>query len=88
MLTTDRDVDAAIADNYEEAMRLQAALFEQRPGSRRLPRRATPRCWPGSSAGIISAYQALDPAVMSDDRAGERLPLADLHALVERAFTP
>ena len=51
MLTTDRDVDAYIADNYEEAMRLQTALIEQGPAQRRLPRAATPRCWPGSSAG-------------------------------------
>ena len=48
---------------------------------------AIPRCSPASSRGIISSYQALDPAVVADDD-GERLPLADLHALVERAFTP
>src|SRR3954471_7163546 len=29
MLTTERDVDAYIADNYDEAMRLQSALIER-----------------------------------------------------------
>ena len=38
-------------------------------------------------SGIVSAYQALDPAVMSDDPAAEeRLPLAELHEVVAAAF--
>ena len=38
-------------------------------------------------SGIISAFQALDPAVVSDDPgAGRALPAAELHDLVEAAF--
>ena len=37
--------------------------------------------------GLIAAYQALDPAVVSDvPDAGERLALTDLHAIVDAAF--
>jgi TetR/AcrR family transcriptional regulator len=85
-LSADREIDAVIAANYAESMRLQAGLFARgqadgvfRPGD--------PEVLARLFSGIISSYQALDPAVVSDDD-GERLPLADLHALVERAFTP
>ena len=85
-LSADREIDAAMAANYVESMRLQADLFVRgqaagafRPGD--------PEVLARLFSGIISAYQALDPAVVADE-AGERLPLADLHALVERAFTP
>jgi TetR/AcrR family transcriptional regulator len=88
-LSADREIDAAMAANYAESMRLQADLFARgqaagafRPGD--------PEVLARLFSGIISAYQALDPAVVADEAggAGERLPLADLHALVERAFTP
>jgi len=85
-LSADREIDAAMAANYAESMRLQADLFARgqaagafRPGD--------PAVLARLFSGIISSYQALDPAVVADED-GERLPLADLHALVERAFTP
>ncbi len=38
-------------------------------------------------SGMVAAYQSLDPAVMSDDPdPEERLPLADLHEMIDRAF--
>jgi hypothetical protein len=37
-------------------------------------------------SGIIQAYQATDPASVGDT-GDERLPLADLHALIEGAFS-
>jgi TetR/AcrR family transcriptional regulator len=38
-------------------------------------------------SGLMSAYQALDPAVVADEPdPRERLPLAELHDIVERAF--
>jgi hypothetical protein len=38
-------------------------------------------------SGLMAAYQALDPAVVSDDPdAGERLALDELHEMVEHAF--
>ncbi|HEX6568359.1 MAG TPA: TetR/AcrR family transcriptional regulator [Acidimicrobiales bacterium] len=86
MMSADREIDAAMSANYDESMRLQASLFrrgqqagEFRPGD--------PDVLARLFSGLMSSYQALDPAVVSDAAdAGERLPLADLHALVERAF--
>jgi AcrR family transcriptional regulator len=87
MLTTERDVDAYIADNYDEAMRLQAGLIERGQAAGEL-RRGDPQVLARLFSGIVSAYQALDPAVMSDDPgATERLPLAELHEVVEAAFS-
>ena len=82
----DREADVAVAGNYEESMRLQADLFargqqagEFRPGD--------PEVLARLFSGLIAAYQALDPAVMSDvPGADERLALADLHDIVDRAF--
>ncbi len=38
-------------------------------------------------SGLVHGYQSLDPAVMSDEPyAGERLPTAALHEIVEGAF--
>jgi AcrR family transcriptional regulator len=86
MLSTSRDVDAYIADNYDESMRLQAGLFErgQREGTFR---GGDAQVLARLFSGIVSAYQALDPAVMSDvPGEEERLPLAELHDVVEAAF--
>jgi TetR/AcrR family transcriptional regulator len=85
MLSSDRAIDAVMAERYEESMRLQAELFArgQRAGELR---RGDPQVLARLFSGIISAYQALDPAVVSDPSAGERFPLDDLHDLVERTF--
>lgn len=86
MMSADRQIDAAMAANYDESMRLQAALFErgQRAGSFRS---GDPQVLARLFSGLMSSYQALDPAVVADAADGaERLPLADLHDLVERAF--
>lgn len=85
--SADREIDAAMAANYEESMRLQADLFARgqadgtfRPGD--------PAVLARLFSGMISSYQALDPAVVDDRPGDERLPLRDLHELIERAFTP
>lgn len=85
-MSADRRADAAIAANYDESMAMQADMFArgQRSG---VFREGDPQVLARLFSGLISAYQVLDPAVMSDDpAAGERLALADLHAIVERAF--
>ncbi|HKE77041.1 MAG TPA: TetR/AcrR family transcriptional regulator [Acidimicrobiales bacterium] len=85
-MSADRRADAAIAANYDESMGLQADLFArgQHDGTFR---DGDPQVLARLFSGLISAYQVLDPAVMSDEpAAGERLPLADLHDIVERAF--
>lgn len=78
-------VDQAVAGNYEESMTLQADLFRrgQTEGSLRS---GDPEVLARLFSGIISAYQATDPAVLTDEQA-ERLPLDDLHRIVEAAFT-
>jgi TetR/AcrR family transcriptional regulator len=86
MMSDDREIDAAMSANYDESMRLQAELFargqqrgELRPGD--------PQVLARLFSGLMSSYQALDPAVVADASDGsERLPLDDLHALVDRAF--
>ena len=86
MLSADRDVDAATAANYEESMQLQASLF-RRGQEAGVFRAGDPEVLARLFSGIVSAYQALDPAVVSDaPDAAERFPLTELHALVEDAF--
>jgi AcrR family transcriptional regulator len=86
MLSEGREIDMVMEERYLDAMRLQGALFErgQRAG---VFCAGDPEVLSRLLSGIVSAYQALDPAVVSDDPvAAERLSLADLHALVARAF--
>jgi TetR/AcrR family transcriptional regulator len=85
MLSSDRAIDAVMAERYEESMRLQAELFARGQRAGELLR-GDPQVLARLFSGIISAYQALDPAVVSDRSAGERFPLDDLHDLVERTF--
>jgi AcrR family transcriptional regulator len=85
MLSADRAIDLVIRERYEEAMRLQAGLFErgQRAG---VFRDGDPEVLARLFSGLMSAYQALDPAVVTDEPTGERLPLVELHAIVESSF--
>jgi AcrR family transcriptional regulator len=85
-LSPDRELDMVMQERYEEAMALQAGLFRrgQRAGS---VRKGDAEVLARLFSGLISAYQALDPAVVSDDDAlAERLALVELHDMVERAF--
>jgi len=85
-LSPDRELDMVVEERYEEAMGLQAGLFRrgQRAGTLR---KGDPEVLARLFSGLISAYQALDPAVVSDDDApSERLPLSELHDVVARAF--
>jgi AcrR family transcriptional regulator len=86
MLSADREIDVAMRERYEEAMRLQAALVERGQRARRI-RPGDPEVLARLFSGLMAAYQALDPAVVSDDpHAGERLALDELHDIVEHAF--
>jgi AcrR family transcriptional regulator len=85
-LSSDREIDMAMKERYEDAMQLQAALFKrgQRAGTLR---KGDPEVLARLFSGLISAYQALDPAVVSDDdRSNERLPLRELHEIIARTF--
>jgi TetR/AcrR family transcriptional regulator len=82
----DGGIDVLMKDRYAEAMELQAALFRrgQRAG---VLRKGDPEVLARLFSGLISAYQSLDPAVVSDEPPRrERLPLRDLHDIVERSF--
>lgn len=86
LLSVERDVDAAMLANFEESMRLQADLFRrgQQVGTFRS---GDPEVLARLFSGIMSSYQAVDPAVVSDDPdARERLAIEDLKALVRDAF--
>lgn len=86
MLSTDREVDASMVANFEESMRLQADVFE-RGQAEGLFRPGDPHVMARLFSGLMSSYQALDPAVVSDDPdEEERFPLEELHHLVEAAF--
>jgi TetR/AcrR family transcriptional regulator len=86
MLSIDREVDVVMAGNYDESMQLQAELFRRGQKAKQF-RAGDPLVLARLFSGIISAYQALDPAVVSDaPDASERFPLTELHDLVEAAF--
>ena len=86
MLSTEREIDVVMRERYEEAMQLQASMFE-RGQAGGFFRAGDPHVLARLFSGLISAFQALDPAVVSDEPdAGERLPLADLHDMIERTF--
>jgi TetR/AcrR family transcriptional regulator len=84
MMSADRPADAAVTANYEDAMGLQAGVFERGQADGTL-RAGDPQVLGRLFSGLISAYQAMDPAVVGD-APGERLPLDELHDLVESAF--
>ena len=86
MQSADREIDVAMRERYEEAMRLQAALVERGQRAARF-RTGDPEVLARLFSGLMAAYQALDPAVVSDDPdAGERLALDELHEIVEDAL--
>jgi TetR/AcrR family transcriptional regulator len=80
-------VDPTVQLRFDEAMRMQAELFEQgqREGTFR---GGDPAVLSRMFSGLVHAYQSLDPAIMSAElETGERLPVATLHEIVEAAFT-
>lgn len=87
LLSDDREVDALMVTNFEESMELQAGLF-RRGQETGVFRDGDPEVLARLFSGIVSSYQALDPAVVSDEPDPvERLPLDELQAVVEAAFT-
>jgi AcrR family transcriptional regulator len=79
-------VDRAVAENYTEAMNLQAKLFREGQDRGEL-RDGDPDVLALLFSGIVSAYQATDPVVVADAPPGtERMALAELHEIVDGAF--
>ena len=78
--------DPTVQLRFDEAMHMQAELFAdgQREG---LFRDGDPAVLSRMYSGLIYGYQSLDPAVMGPEGStAERLPLAQLHEIVEKAF--
>jgi len=75
-----------LTENFLAAMRLQADLFGEGQRSGEL-RAGDPIALARMFSGLISAYQSIDPAVVTDDDdPPERLSLGELHEIVEGAF--
>jgi hypothetical protein len=86
LLAQPNELDAVIARNFAESMELQAALFADGQASG-VFRSGDVMVLAHLFSGLISAYQSVDPSVMSDDlHAEESMSLADLHQMVGRAF--
>jgi AcrR family transcriptional regulator len=80
------ELDASIAGNYDESMRLQTELIGRGQRSGHF-QPGDPAVLAHLFSGLIASYQALDPSVISDEPdAPERLSLMELHQLVTRAF--
>jgi TetR/AcrR family transcriptional regulator len=79
-------IDKTVADNYVEAMYLQAKLFREGQDSGAL-RAGDPEVLAMLFSGIVAAYQSSDPVVVRDARPGtERMPLEELHEILDGAF--
>lgn len=83
-------VESAVADalvaNFASAMEWQAEVFAQ--GQRdKVLRAGDPLAMAHLFSGLVAAFQSIDPAVVQDRPAPERLPLGQLHEIIERAFT-
>jgi TetR/AcrR family transcriptional regulator len=73
-------------DALREAMELTARLFAEGQATGELCR-GEPAVLARLLSGIVSAYQATDPSITSDDpNAAEPLPLEELQEIVDRAF--
>jgi TetR/AcrR family transcriptional regulator len=82
--------DAQIADvtraRYDEAMQIQAELFArgQAVGAFRA---GDPVVLAHLFSGLVASFQSTDPVIVTGDpAAAERLPLTELHAVVDGAF--
>src|SRR5579863_7010476 len=79
-------VDEALATNFDTAMELQAGIFRRGQAEGQF-RAGDPEVLAHLFSGLVAAFQSIDPAVTEADAdAGERLAVADLHEIVEKAF--
>jgi TetR/AcrR family transcriptional regulator len=79
-------VDPAVTERYESAMSMQSELFTRGQKSGELCD-GDPLVLSLLFSGLISSFQAVDPAVISDDTDAGAVPLDDFLALVTRAFS-
>jgi TetR/AcrR family transcriptional regulator len=82
--------DAQIADvtraRYDEAMQIQADLFARGQAIGAF-RAGDPVVLARLFSGLVASFQSTDPVIVTGDpAAAERLPLTELHAIVDGAF--
>jgi hypothetical protein len=82
----DSKIDQSAVENYAEAMNLQAKLFREGQESGEL-RDGDPEVLAQLFSGVVSAYQASDPLIVGSAGATERMPLDELHAILDAAFS-
>lgn len=81
-------IDKSVRDNYTEAMNLQAKLFRAGQDAGEL-RDGDPEVLAMLFSGVVSSYQASDPLVIEREPSAqttERMPLAELHEILDAAF--
>lgn len=84
--SVDSKIDQAVGDNYVEAMNLQAKLFREGQDAGEL-RDGDPEVLAMLFSGLVSSFQATDPAIASGGRdRTERMPLGELHQILDAAF--
>lgn len=77
--------DQLVRANYDESMVRQAALFAEGQAAGEFCD-GDPTVLARMLSGLVAAFQAVDPVVLSDEPAPEPMPLEDFHRLVERTF--
>lgn len=82
----DSKIDRTVSDNFTEAMTLQAKLFRGGQEAGEL-RDGDPEVLATLFSGLVAAYQSSDPLIMDGDgTATERMPLPELHEILDAAF--
>ncbi len=84
--SSDRLADELMMGNYDESMKLQADLFRRGQKSKQFIA-GDPWVLARLLSGLMAAYQAVDPLVMSDEPdQTERMSIDDFHGIVTRTF--
>jgi len=83
--STELPDSSSLSRNFTSAMAMHASIFEAGQRSGEL-RSGDPTVLARLLTGLVSSYQSVDPAVMSDDDTTERLPMDTLHQIIEGAF--
>jgi TetR/AcrR family transcriptional regulator len=78
-------IDKAVVENYAEALNLQTKLFHDGQDAGVI-REGDPEVLAMLFSGLLSGYQSTDPSVVHGADGAERLPLDQLHDIIDGAF--
>jgi AcrR family transcriptional regulator len=76
---------SSLSRNFHSAMEIHASVFAAGQATGEF-REGDPAVLARLLTGLVSSYQSLDPAVVSDDDSSERLPIEALHQVIDGAF--